>query len=41
MVKDIRKYTQNCSLCRREKAKIQSYLLMMMDIPNKPFDFNT
>ena len=38
MNKDIHKYTANCALCHREKAKIQNYPLQMMDIPNRPFD---
>ena len=35
--KDIRKYTANCTLCCREKAKVQNYPLQMMEIPNRPF----
>ena len=38
MNKDIQKYIANCTLCGREKAKIQNYPLQMMDIPDKPFD---
>ena len=38
MNKDIHKYTANCALCHREKAKIQNYLLQMTEIPNRPFD---
>ena len=38
MNKDIRKYIANCTLCSREKAKIQNYLLQMMEIPNRPFN---
>ena len=32
------KYIANCTLCCREKAKIQNYHLQMMEIPNRPFD---
>ena len=38
MNKDIRKCIANCTLCHREKAKIQKYPLQMMEIPNRPFD---
>ena len=38
MNKDIWKYIANCALCRGEKAKIQNYLLQMMEIPDRPFD---
>ena len=38
MNKDIRKYIANCTLCYREKAKVQNYPLQMMEIPNRPFD---
>ena len=38
MNKDIRKYIANCTLCHREKAKIQNYPLQVMEIPNRPFD---
>ena len=38
MNKDIRKYIANCTLCYRDKAKIQNYPLQMMEIPNRPFD---
>ena len=38
MNKDIRKYIANCTLCHREKAKIQHYPLQMMEIPDMPFD---
>ena len=38
MNKDIWKYIANCTLCYREKAKIQNYPLQMMEIPNRPFD---
>ena len=37
MNKDIRKYIANCTLCHREKAKVQNYLLQMTEIPNRPF----
>ena len=30
---DIRKYIANCTLCCREKAKVQSYPLQMTEIP--------
>ena len=33
MNKYIRKYIANCTLCCREKAKAQSYLLQMTEIP--------
>ena len=38
MNKDIWKYIANCTLCHREKAKIQNYPLQMMEIPNRPFN---
>ena len=38
MNKDICKYTANCDLCHREKAKIQNYPLQMTEIPDRPFD---
>ena len=38
MNKDIRKYIANCSLCHREKAKVQAYPLQMTEIPDRPFD---
>ena len=31
--KDIRKYIANCTLCHREKAKVQAYPLQIMEIP--------
>ena len=37
MNKDIRKYIANCTLCCKEKAKVQSYPLQMMEIPEGPF----
>ena len=38
MNKDIRKYIANCTLCHREKAKVQAYPLQMTEIPERPFD---
>ena len=38
MNKDIRKYITNCTLCHREKAKVQTFPLQMMEIPDHPFD---
>ena len=38
MNKDIRKYLANCTLCCREKAKVQAYPLQMTEIPDRPFD---
>ena len=38
MNKDIREYIANCTLCHREKAKIQNYPLQMTKIPDRPFD---
>ena len=32
MNKDIRKYIANCTLCHREKAKVQAYQLQMTEI---------
>ena len=37
MNKDIQKYIANCTLCHREKAKIQHYPLQMTEIPDRPF----
>ena len=37
MNKDIRKYIANCTLCHREKAKVQSYPLQMTEVPEWPF----
>ena len=37
MNKDIWKYIANCTLCCREKVKIQTYPLQMTEIPNRPF----
>ena len=33
-----RKYIASCTLCHREKAKVQNYPLQMMEIPNRPFN---
>ena len=38
MNKDIWKYIANCTLCCREKAKVQSYPLHMAEIPGRPFN---
>ena len=38
MNKDIRKYIANCTLCCREKAKVQSYPLQMTETLEWPFD---
>ena len=38
MNKDIQKYIANCTLCHREKAKVQNYPLQMTEIPDRPFD---
>ena len=38
MNKDIRKYIANCTLCHRDKAKVQNYPLQMMEISNRPFN---
>ena len=38
MNKDIRKYIANCTLCCREKAKVQTNPLQMTEIPDRPFD---
>ena len=38
MNKDIRKYIANCTLCQREKAKVQAYPLQMTEIPDRSFD---
>ena len=38
MNKDIRKYIDNCTLCHREKAKVQAYPLQMTEIPDRHFD---
>ena len=36
MNKDIRKYIANCTLCHREKAKVQVCQLQMTEIPDRP-----
>ena len=36
--KDISKYIANCTLCHRQKAKVQAYPLQMTEIPDRPFD---
>ena len=38
MNKDIRKYITNCTLCCREKGKVQAYPLQMTEILDRPFD---
>ena len=38
MNKDIQKYIANCTLCHREKAKVQSYPLQVTEIPGRPFN---
>ena len=38
MNKDIRKYIANCTLCCREKDKVQAYPLQMTEIWDRPFD---
>ena len=38
MNEDIRKFIPNCTLCCREKAKVQVYPLQMMEIPERSFD---
>ena len=38
MNKDIRKYTAQCALYHREKAKVQTYPLQMTEIPEHPLD---
>ena len=38
MNKDIWKYIGDCTLCHKEKAKVQSYPLQMTKIPDRPFD---
>ena len=37
MNKGIRKYIANCTLCHRDKAKVQVYPLQMTEIPDRPF----
>ena len=36
--KDIKKYIANCTLCCRERAKVQAYQLQMTEIPDRPFN---
>ena len=38
MNEDIRKYIANCTLCHREKTKVQVYPPQMTEIPNRPFN---
>ena len=38
MKKDIRKYIANCTLCCREKAKVQTYPFQVTEIPDRPFN---
>ena len=38
MNKDITKYITNCTLCHREKAKVQAYPLQMTEIPDRSFN---
>ena len=38
MNKDIQKYIANCTLCHREKSKVQLYPLQMTEMPDRPFD---
>ena len=38
MNKDIKKYIENCILCRQDKAKVQQYPLQMTEITDRPFD---
>ena len=38
MNKDIRKYITQCTLCHKEKTKVQAYPLQMTDIPECSFD---
>ena len=38
MAKDVKDYIQRCPACRQEKARVQSYPLHMMEIPDRPFD---
>ena len=37
MNKDIRKYIANCTLCHKEKTKIQNYPVQITEILNRPF----
>ena len=38
MNRKLRKYITNCTLCHREKAKVQAYPLQMTEIPDMPYD---
>ena len=38
MAKDVKDYIQRCPACQQEKARVQSYPLHMMEIPDRPFD---
>ena len=38
MNKDFRKYIATCTLCHRQKAKVQAYPLQMTEIPDRPFN---
>ena len=38
MNKDIRKYIANCTLCQREKSKVQQCPLQMTEMSDRPFD---
>ena len=38
MNKEIRKYNANCTLCHRDKSKVQAYPLQMTEIPDRPFN---
>ena len=38
MAKDVKDYIQRCLACQQEKARVQSYPLHMMEIPDQPFD---
>ena len=38
MEKDVKDYIQRCPACQQEKARVQSYTLHMMEIPDRPFD---
>ena len=38
MAKDVKDYIQRCPACRQDEARVQSYPLHMMEIPDKPFD---
>ena len=40
MAKDVKDYIQRCPACRQEKARVQSYPLHMMEIPDRPFNKN-